>query len=305
MRIVVLSGGESPEREVSLRSGKAVAKACQSAGFKVIEKDPSNGADILDGFDDPVVVFPILHGKGGEDGTIQRELENHQLPFLGTPSYASANCFDKWKTRQMLQAAGLPVASGQLVDERSYESCSLTKNPHVVKAVGGGSSIGTYIVRDPSRIDTGELSEVFTVSRYAVVEELIEGLEITVPILDASSLPIIEIIPPEGGEFDYQNKYNGATAEICPPERLTMAQQSQAKKLAENVHRVMGARHLSRIDIMLDRSGDMYVLEINTMPGMTDQSLYPKAARIAGIDYPDLMKRFVDLTKRDYGLQRL
>lgn len=295
MKILVLGGGNSPEQEVSLRSAKSVAEAARKAGFDVIEADPAKGLNILDKIEKDTIVFPILHGAGGEDGGLQKELEARGLKYLGTNSKASKNCFDKWLTREILMKSNIPVPNGDLVDRSSYANSNLAKKSHVLKTPQGGSSIGTYIVRDVSNIDSARVDEIFSMNKQAIIEELIGGTEITVPILGEKALPVIEIRPPVDAEFDYDNKYNGKTQELCPPESVSPEVQEQASRLAENVHRAMGARHLSRVDIMIDGNNQLYVLEINTIPGMTDQSLYPKSARVDGITMPELIKKFVDM----------
>jgi D-alanine-D-alanine ligase len=136
----------------------------------------------------------------------------------------------------------------------------------------------------------------------AVLEELIEGIEVTVPILDQSALPAIEIRLPTNAEFNYENKYNGQTQEICPPASLTQDQHQDAQYLAEKVHKIMNCQHLSRVDMIMSPDGSFKVLEINTIPGLTDQSLYPKSAAAVGINMPALVKKFVDLVTRDYKL---
>lgn len=297
---MVLGGGDSPERDVSLRSASAVSRALKIAGYEVIEADPKNGIEALDGFNG--IVFPILHDKGGEDGQIQAELEERHLPFLGTESNASAVCFDKSSARRILLAAGLPMAAGGMVNKETYFNHELTTNPHVLKVARGGSSIGTYIIRDPKNVDKYKIGEVFDLDDRAIIEELIEGIEITVPVFDTNALPVIEIKPPTDTEFDYENKYNGATQELCPPVSVSEDLQRQAQYLAEQVHSALGCRHLSRADIIVKKDGSMIVLETNTMPGMTDQSLYPKSASVNGQDMPGLMRNFVDLVKRDYKI---
>lgn len=301
MKILVLGGGISPERQVSLRSAKAVADALTKAGLEAVQADPADGLDVLDDLKD-TIVFPILHGKNGEDGVIQRELEARQLPYLGSDSAASIACFDKWTTRLELLAAGLPMAEAALVDEKSYPGHPLTKVHHVLKVVHGGSSIGTLIVRKDEDEDEQAVNEIFAMEDKAVLERLIEGTEITVPVLDGQSLPVIEIIPPQDEEFDYDNKYNGRTQEITPPKTVSADHQTMAQRLAEKVYQVMGARHLARVDMMIDQKGDIFVLEINTMPGMTDGSLFPKSAAAAGMDMPALVQRFAELVARDYKL---
>lgn len=302
MRLLVLGGGDSPEREVSLRSAKYVAQAARQAGFDVLEADPAQGLSVLDGLSKESIVFPILHGQGGEDGSLQAELEKRKIAFLGAGSRSSAECFDKWQTRLKLQTAGIPVPGGALVTESSYSSHPLFRQPHVLKVLRGGSSIGTLIVRQAETLEPQEVQKLFKLDKQAVIEELVEGVEITVPILDQSALPIIEIRPPEGKEFDYENKYNGQSSELCPPPSLNEQQIAAANKISEAVHRTMNCRHFSRVDLIMRPDSSLVVLEINTIPGMTDQSLYPKSAAVAGLPMPELIKKFVDLIKRDYSV---
>lgn len=301
MKIVVLGGGDSVEREVSLRSAKYVASAAAEAGFEIQEADPANGLNFLDSLSKNDIIFPILHGKGGEDGSLQAELEKRNLPFLGSDSRSSADCFDKWQTLLKLKAAGIPIAKGTLVTQQTYSNHLLVAKPHVLKVLRGGSSIGTLIVRNPGSVNPQEVQKLFELDNEAVVEELVDGVEITIPILDHSALPSIEIRPPEGKEFDYENKYNGQSAELCPPPSLNQQQIAKAGELAKAVHQTMGCRHFSRVDIMMRPDGSFAVLEINTIPGMTDQSLYPKSAAVAGLTMPKLIKKFVELIKRDYS----
>jgi len=302
MRILVLGGGISPERQVSLRSAKAVAEAGRQAGFEILEADPADGLDVLDNLKD-TLVFPILHGKNGEDGVIQKEIEARGLPYLGSDSAASIACFDKWTTRLELLQHGIPMAEAALVDEKSYKSHPLNNIHHALKIVHGGSSIGTLIIRQDESQDEQAVSEIFAMEDKAVLEKLIEGTEITVPVLDGKALPVIEIVPPKDEEFDYDNKYNGRTQELAPAESISQEIQAKARDLAEKVNAVMDARHLSRVDMMIDKQGELFVLEINTMPGMTTGSLYPKAAAAAGLSMPELVKRFVSLVERDFKLE--
>lgn len=300
MRILILGGGNSPEREVSLRSAGSVAAAAKTSGYEVLEIDPKYDLEKLNEISKETIVFPILHGEGGEDGSIQKLLEDKGFAYLGSDSQSSADCFDKWITRQKLMTANITMPQGALVTESTYHNEPLSRHPHVLKVVKGGSSIGTYLVPDPSNIDNQKVDQIFKLDDQAVVEELIVGTEVTVPILDQSALSVIEIIPPKDEEFDYENKYNGRTQELCPPKTVSGQAQKQAQTIAENVHKVMNARHLSRVDIMIDQSNKMYVLEINTIPGLTDQSLYPKSADVAGIPMPQLISRFADIVKRDF-----
>lgn len=302
MKILVLGGGDSPEKEVSLRSAKAVAEAARQAGFKVIEADPQEKPDIFDKVPKDAIVFPILHGKNGEDGVIQKELEKRGLPHLGSDSASSEACFNKWVTHQKLEAAGIPMPKAVLVTKENYSSTPLYKQPFILKVLRGGSSIGTLKVPNPDLLKLHQIDDLFRLDKEAILEELIEGTEITVPVLDQYTLPVIEIIPPPNEEFDYANKYNGRSQELCPPKSVPQELQDQARIISEKVHKTMGCRHLSRVDLMIDKAGKLYVLEINTMPGMTDQSLYPKSAAVAGISMPELVKKFADMVKRDYSI---
>jgi D-alanine-D-alanine ligase len=297
MKILVLGGGDSPEREVSLRSAANVADAARRAGYEVLEADPMYEQDILKTLPKDVLVFPVLHGAGGEDGVIQQQLEDLKLLFLGSDSKVSKECFDKWLTRQKLEAAGIQMPVADHVTREDYEQSPIAKKHHVLKVNHGGSSIGTLIVRKDKAENQQAVDEIFGMENDAVLEELIEGDEITVPILDGKALPVIEIIPPSDEEFDYDNKYNGRTQELCPPKNISQELQLKAQALAEKVHSTMGARHLSRVDMMIDKNGQIYVLEINTMPGMTTGSLYPKSALQAGMDMPALVKKFAELVQ--------
>jgi len=302
MKILVLGGGNSLEREVSLRSARSVANAARQAGFEVEQKDPADGLGFLDSLDKSTLIFPILHGAGGEDGVIQKEFEKRSIPYLGSDSRSSEQCFDKWRTRQKLIAVGLPMPKGAQVNETEYPNHELSKKPHVLKVVHGGSSIGTLLVPDLSLINHASVKEIFKLDSQALLEELIVGHEITVPIFDTKALPVIEIVPPPDEEFDYENKYNGRTQEICPPTSVSDELQRQAQMLAEKVHEIMECRHLSRVDLMINDKNELFVLEINTMPGMTGQSLYPKSAAVSGMDMPTLFKKFVKLLQRDFNL---
>src|SRR3989344_1924217 len=303
MKVLVLGGGNSPEREVSLRSAKAVAVAARMAGYEVMEADPADGLDVLDTLPKGTIILPILHGKNGEDGVIQAELERRGLAYLGSDSSVSAACFNKWQTRQKLLVAKIPMPLGARVNKETYKNQALAKKPHVLKIVHGGSSIGTVIVRDLSKLDQGHINQLFELENDAVLEELVEGLEITVPVLDQTALMPLEVRPPEGSEFDYDNKYNGTTAELCPPPSLSQEQIERVQELAEKVHKLMGCRHLSRTDTIMRPDGSFVVLEINTIPGLNNQSLTPKAAAVAGLSMPELVKKFINLVKRDFGVE--
>jgi D-alanine-D-alanine ligase len=293
----VICGGDSSEREVSLRSGAAVADALCIAGYTVSVLDPRTTDLAKMAACD--VAFPVLHGAGGEDGTIQTQLEGQRIPFVGSASEASQLCFDKWQYRQTMTKEGLRVAEGALVTSASYRQHPLLQASFVMKPPTGGSSIDTYIVRNPASAPHSDIIETFQRYPLMLLERLIEGTELTVGVLGEQVLPIIEIIPPSDGEFDYENKYNGKTQELCPPQHVAESLQQQAQALALRAHQATGCRDFSRTDIMLEtKTGMLYLLETNTIPGMTNQSLFPKMAATAGIAMPQLVDQLVQLALR-------
>lgn len=293
-RVLVLAGGSSDEREVSLRSGAAVAKALHDTGHEVVQIDPVDGplAATLQGID---VVFPVLHGAGGEDGSIQAELEKLGVPYVGSGVKASQLCFDKWRWREAMQTAGLPLADGALVNSKTYENHELASKPHVLKPVRGGSSIDTFIVRGALATPKTQMAKALEKYSEMLLEQLIVGTELTVGVLGEQALPVIEIIPPELGEFDYENKYNAKSQELCPPKNVGEKIQKASQELAFTAHQLAGCRDFSRTDIMCDQSGKLYLLETNTIPGMTDQSLFPKMARTAGLSMSELCEQLVQM----------
>lgn len=292
--VIILAGGNSDEREVSLRSGAAVAKALKKAGHQVDQLDPVDGLDmLLPELKQADVVFPALHGKGGEDGVLQKFLEDNNIPYVGPDSHASALCFDKAQYTELLQEKGMPVPNTELVKYQEYLRSDLRRKPFVIKPNDGGSSIDTFIVRQPSEADEVSIKEAFGRHEILLLQELIEGDEITVAILGDVPLPAIEIIPPQGGEFDYENKYNGQTQELCPPVHVSEPLQASARDLALQIHRLTGCRDMSRTDIIVTSSDQLYILETNTIPGLTDQSLLPKAAGEAGYDMPTMCDKLV------------
>jgi len=289
-KVLVLSGGISSEREVSQRSGAAVAKALESKGYEIVHHDPKDGTD---NFPKADVGFPALHGIGGEDGTIQVSLEKAGIPYVGSDPSSSSLCFDKWAYKQKLREAGLPTAEGTMVTKDSIWVSEFTRKPFVLKPANGGSSIDTFIIRDIDKVDKAKIDESFSRHEEMLLEELFEGIEITVGVLDDRPLPAVEIIPPESGEFDYENKYNGKTQEICPPTHISEKAHKDAQDLAVMCHKLMNCRDLSRTDIIVGPDDRLVILETNTLPGMTDASLYPKAAAAGGVPMPELMDHFV------------
>jgi D-alanine-D-alanine ligase len=295
MKILVLGGGNSSEREVSLRSSLAVKQALIEAGFDVDTADPADGTEaVLAAAERCDLVFPILHGTGGEDGAIQRLLDDTGKPYLGSGAAASELCFDKARLKDVLVENDILTPKSELVTAESFARSPLINQPFVLKPVADGSSVGTMIV-EALPYDSDQAMNLLEQYGRMLLEEMIIGTEITVPVLGETALPVIEIVPPEGKVFDYENKYNGATSELCPPLHVSAELQERAQRLAERVHTVSGARHLSRTDMIITETGAIYVLEINTLPGMTITSLFPKAAAVAGMDWKQLAAKLVAL----------
>jgi D-alanine-D-alanine ligase len=293
-RVLVLAGGDSEERAVSLRSGAAVQAALQASGYKVSVADPADGLPrLLSDMKSVDVVFPALHGTGGEDGQLQQFLEQNGIKFVGSGSKASELCWDKVRYSDLLKEQGILIPDTSLLDYERFRTSPLAKQPFVLKPNKGGSSIDTIIVRDPSQQNEDLIKQAFEKHGQLLLQPLIAGVEITVGILGKQSLPVIEIVPPVDQEFDYENKYNGASQELCPPEHVSQANQTEAQSFAEHIHQLCGCRDMSRTDIIISQDDKLYVLETNTIPGLTGQSLFPKAAAVAGIKMTDLCDRLV------------
>lgn len=290
--IHVVCGGDSSEREVSLRSGNAVAEALRTIGHEVTVLDTSDSDEAICTCD---VVFPVLHGVGGEDGQLQARLEKCGVRFVGTGSVASQLCMNKAAYREKMLEAGFLMAQGTVVTKDSYGEHSLSRAPHVLKPIDGGSTIDTYIVRDATNIDQSLVADYFSRHEQMILEELIVGDEITVGVLGEKALPVIEIIPPQNEDFDYENKYNGKTQELCPPLHVAEHVQQKAQELTVAIHKLAGCRDFSRTDFIVTANEKYYLLETNTIPGMTGQSLYPKMAATAGIAFPELCDQLTQM----------
>lgn len=295
--VALLYGGTSSEREVSIKSGNNVAAALERAGctVKKIDTAPIDSQQLLANLQDCDVVFPVLHGAGGEDGEPQAWLEEHGFAYIGSDAASSAVCFDKARYRDTVSQFGIVTAAGELVDKDAFWSSALISKPFVLKPNKGGSSVDTIIVRDLGLIDATAIDALFRKYKHMLLEELVIGTEITVGVLDHTALPVVEIIPPRDGEFDYENKYNGKSQELCPPKNVSTEMQKRAQTLALKIHRQLRLRDMSRTDMIIrEKDTALFVLETNTIPGMTEESLLPKAAKEAGIDMEQLVRTLVD-----------
>src|SRR4051812_5087519 len=287
LNITVMLGGPSAEREVSLRTGAAVARALRSVGHEVHELDPKTPEWILPANTD--VVFLALHGTYGEDGTIQEQLEKLGVPYTGCDAESSRIAFNKVLTKQRCLESGVPTSRYLVIETAKAPWPMGWQPPLVVKPVRQGSSVGLQFVERVSGWSAA-LKEAFRFDSQLLVEEKIEGRETTVGILDNHVLPIVEVRP-KAGSYDYQNKYTaGRTDYFCPAEFDSVTAQ-RIQDAALGAFRAVGARDYARVDVMIRSNGEPVVLEVNTLPGMTETSLLPKAAAATGIDYPELCRR--------------
>jgi len=292
LKIVVMLGGPSAEREVSLRSGAGVVKALRSLGHTVVELDPKTPDWILPP-DTKVVCLAPLHGTYGEDGTVQRQLAQLDVLYTGCDSEASRIAFDKVLTKQKCIEAGVPTAKFVVVNSEKTPLPKDLQLPLVVKPVRQGSSVGLQFVERAEDWQNA-LVEALKFDSEVLVEEKIAGRETTVGILDGKALPIVEVRP-KAGAYDYKNKYTvGNTEYFCPAE-FDAATTQRIQVAALGAFHAIGGRDYARVDVMVSADGLPVVLEVNTLPGMTETSLLPKAAAAAGISYEELCQRMIDL----------
>ncbi len=282
-------GGPSAEREVSLRSGAAVAKALRSLGHDVTEIDPKDGQFDLPPKTD--VVFLALHGTYGEDGTVQRQLDELGALYTGCDAESSHIAFDKVLTKQRCVKAGVPTAKFLVLKSEKAPLPKGWQPPLVVKPVRQGSSVGLQFVERAEDWQKA-LAEALKFDSEVLVEEKIIGRETTVGILGGEPLPIVEVRP-KTGSYDYKNKYTAGRTEYFCPADFDSATTKRIQAAALGAFQAIGGRDYARVDVMVRAGGEPVVLEVNTLPGMTETSLLPKAA--AGLNYAQLCQRMMDL----------
>jgi D-alanine-D-alanine ligase len=293
-RVAVLLGGTSAEREVSLKSGAAVLKALQQRGVDAHALDVGSDAlaQLIGGHFDRA--FVILHGRGGEDGTMQGALELVGLPYTGSGVMASALGMDKWRSKLLWQAAGLPVPACALLEADSDFSAVAGQLglPLFVKPANEGSSVGISKVKVVEELEPA-YQEAGQHDRLVLAEQYIGGGEYTVAIVGGEVLPVVKI-EPSGEFYDYESKYlSDDTGYRCPC-GLPAEKEAELQALAARAFAVLGCRGWGRIDILLDEAQQPYLLEANTLPGMTDHSLVPMAAKAAGMGFDELVWRILE-----------
>jgi D-alanine-D-alanine ligase len=295
-KVAVLYGGQSAEREVSLRTGKACADGLAQKGYQVtlVDVDREIAARLREGGFD--VAFNALHGRWGEDGCIQGLLEAMAIPYTGSGVLASAMGMDKVVAKAMFRSLGIPVVDYRVFPAARAASIALAELPFglpcVVKPSGEGSSVGVHIVKDPTQLAEA-CRDAATFKGDVIVERYVKGAEVNVAVLDDKALGAIEIVP--ANEFyDYAAKYTAGTTKYFYPARIPEAHTRRALGAAEAAHRGLGCAGVTRVDFIVSPDGTPYILEINTLPGMTATSLVPKIAAGLGIPFPDLCERILE-----------
>jgi len=296
-KVAVLFGGRSGEREVSLKSGSAVLAALQRQGVDAHAFDPATqDLSALKAYDR---AFIALHGRYGEDGTIQGALELMDIPYTGSGVMASALGMDKWRTKLLWTAAGVTTPNYVLMDDSTHAENVVTALglPLFVKPANEGSSIGVSKVKQ-----AGDLMAAYSLAKQSdplvIAEQFVGGGEYTVSILGETALPIVRIVP-KNEYYDYEAKYLRDDTEYRCPSGLSAEQEKQIQAEALQAFKVLGCRGWGRVDFLMDDAGKHYFLEVNTSPGMTDHSLVPMAAKAAGLDFEALVIRILQQTLRD------
>ena len=294
-KVAVLLGGSSAEREVSLKSGTAVLNALRRKGVDAHPFDPSIqpvGMLLQQGFQRAHIA---LHGRNGEDGTVQGALELMKLPYTGSGVMASALAMDKWRTKMLWRSAGIDTPRYVMLDTNSDFDAVVRELglPLIVKPAREGSTIGLSKVMTAAELPAAYQMAVLH-DRMVMAEQFIEGVELTAAILGETALPLVRI-EVGTGLYDYHAKYVSNDTRYFCPSGLPAGQEQAIRHQALLAHKVLGCEGWSRVDVILDRSGKPFFLETNTSPGMTDHSLVPMAARAAGIEFDDLVLRILEM----------
>ncbi len=295
MKVVILMGGESKEREVSLQTGNAIFKACKHLGYKTTIIDMTKHIDCyLNELKKNDLVFIGLHGGKGENGTIQKILEQNDIIFTGSGSESSAICMDKNLSKIKANDIGIPTPKWNLIKEVSSQDFKTQKFPVIVKPNDQGSTVGLFLVEDIDNFKSS-VEKSLEFSSKVIIEEFIPGKEITVPILGDLALPIVEI-KPKSGFYDYRSKYTkGLTDYVCPAS-ISKELSRELKEFSIQIHKKFGCSHYSRVDFRIDNNNNPFFLEINTLPGMTGTSLVPISANSIGISFNELVKKIIHIT---------
>lgn len=311
LNIVVIYGGVSSEREVSLRSGKAVFDALVRRGYRnarLFDLTEHNLAELLSLPMD--LAYLALHGWGGEDGRIQGVLDLLGVPYTGSSVESSAICMNKIRTKEVLCFEGLPTP--RFLTKRRAECCDLRATvaelleciglPMVVKSPSQGSSVGVYIIKREEEL-LPALEAIFSLGDDLLAEEFVDGIELTLPILgndELTVLPVVEITS-ENEFYDYEAKYTQGMCHHIIPARISDEARERIADVGSKAYRALGCRGLARIDFILTREDEPMIIEVNTLPGMTEMSLFPDSARSVGVSFEELTERIVLLAFEQKG----
>jgi D-alanine-D-alanine ligase len=305
VKVVVLKGGPSLERQVSLRSGARVEDALQRLGHEVVPIDVA--ADLIERLqaDRPDVVFLALHGRGGEDGTVQELLDIMGIPYTGSGVLACMRSVDKVLTKHLLGEAGLPTPEFFAFSETAFKELGAAdalpaieerlEFPIVVKPAAQGSALGVKFARTAQDVPAA-LVAAFSYDSRVLLERHVDGRDVAVSVLDGEALPVVEAVPREEDFYDFESRYEiGRTDFVCPAE-LSPELTARVQELAVATYELLGCRGFARVDLMVeDGTGEALVLEVNAIPGLTETSLLPMAAEATGISFDDLIARILDL----------
>jgi len=296
-KIAVLMGGPGSEREVSLASGRAVLGALQGLGLDAVGVDVTNTEPLLP--EGTSLAFNVIHGTFGEDGQLQAYLEDLGIPYTGAGVASSRKAFDKNLAKKVFEQAGVPTPRAEILDLAAGQKPTIGV-PLVVKPPREGSSVGVHIVKRTEEL-AAALADAAHYGNDVLIEEFVEGRELTVAIIDNEAYPIVHIIPPEG-VYDMRSKYpwlsGGQGSQYICPADLDEETTRTVQEAALAAHRALEIEVYSRVDVLLDSTNSPYVLEANTIPGMTETSLLPKSAAAAGIPFPELCRRIAESSLR-------
>ncbi|MHB8779986.1 MAG: D-alanine--D-alanine ligase family protein [Candidatus Geothermincolia bacterium] len=305
-RIAILMGGKSLERDVSIRSGRRVSRALHDLGHTVFDLDVDETLIATLKRLQPELVYIALHGKYGEDGTIQELLEILDIPYTGPGVLASTLGFNKVLSKELFIREGIPTPPFFTLSAATFQEMGaldifpeLERKigfPLVIKPAAQGSALGVKMVSSPSEVAPAVMAAL-GYDEHVIIEQYISGTEVAVSILGNDALeplPLVEIVP-KSGFFDFDARYTMGAAEFYIPARLDEAVAERTRQFALRAHTALGCRNVSRVDAIIDEAGNPYVLELNISPGMTDTSLLPLAAHAAGMSFPQLVERLIEL----------
>ena len=304
-RVVVLAGGLSHERDVSLRSGRRVAEALRDSGVEVDERDVDGALLPALRNEPPACVVPLLHGETGEDGALREVLELLGVPYVGSVPSACRCAFDKPVAKTRAAAAGLNTPPSVALPHETFRELGAAAVmeaivasiglPLIVKPAKGGSALGCTAVRVAEELP-GAMVNAFAYGQTALVERLVEGQEVAVPVVDTGegphALPVVSI-KPDGGVYDYTARYTAGSTEFEVPAKLSDTLAAECARVAVLAHETLGLRDLSRSDLMIDADGTVWFLEVNVAPGLTETSTVPLAVQAAGLDLGELVAGLV------------